>query len=100
MGDEVAEQLAALTGKETRCTTLGHLQRGGSPTSLDRVLGTRFGVKAVKLIEEKRFGRMVSYQQYHVGSVPIEEAVRELNLVDPEGEVVESAKAVGICFGN
>ena len=100
MGDVVAEQLAVLTGKETRCTTLGHLQRGGSPTSLDRALGTRFGVKAVKLIEEKRFGRMVSYQQYHVGSVPIEEAVRELNLVDPEGEVVESAKAVGICFGN
>ena len=60
----------------------------------------RFGVKAVKLIEEKRFGRMVSYQQYHVGSVKIEDAVRKLNLVDPDGEVVEAAKAVGICFGD
>ncbi|MEM1443472.1 MAG: ATP-dependent 6-phosphofructokinase [Verrucomicrobiota bacterium] len=100
IGTRVAEKLAELTGKETRCTTLGHLQRGGSPTSLDRILATRFGVKAVKLIEEKRFGRMVSYQQYHVGSVLIEEAVRQLNLVDPKGEIVEAAKAVGICFGD
>ena len=100
IGDQVSNKLAELTGKETRCTRLGHLQRGGSPTSLDRVLGMRFGVKAVKLIEEKRFGRMVSYQQYHVGSVKIEDAVRKLNLVDPDGEVVEAAKAVGICFGD
>jgi 6-phosphofructokinase 1 len=100
IGDLVAEKLAELTGKETRCTRLGHLQRGGSPTCLDRVLGMRFGVEAVKLIEEKRFGRMVSYQQYHVGSVLIEDAVRKLKLVDPEGEVVEAAKSVGICFGD
>ena len=100
IGDRVADKIGELTGKETRCTTLGHLQRGGSPTSLDRVLGTRFGVKAVKLIEEKRYGRMVSYQQYHVGSVPIEDAVRKLNLVDADGEIVETAKAVGISFGD
>lgn len=100
IGERVAERLGELTGKETRCTTLGHLQRGGSPTSLDRVLGQRFGVKAVKLIEEKRFGRMVSYQQYHVGSVEIETAVRKLNLVDPVGEIVDAAKAVGISFGD
>ncbi|HRQ89969.1 MAG TPA: 6-phosphofructokinase, partial [Bacteroidia bacterium] len=100
IGDLVSDRLAELTGKETRCTRLGHIQRGGSPTCLDRVLGMRFGVKAVKLIEEKRFGRMVSYQQYHVGSVTIEEAVRKLNLVDPEGEIVEAAKSVGICFGD
>lgn len=100
IGDLVAAKLADLTGKETRCTRLGHLQRGGSPTCLDRVLGMRFGVEAVKLIEEKRFGRMVSYQQYHVGSVLIEDAVRKLKLVDPEGEIVEAAKSVGICFGD
>jgi len=100
IGDVVATKLAELTGKETRCTRLGHLQRGGSPTCLDRVLGMRFGVEAVKLIEEKRFGRMVSYQQYHVSSVLIEDAVRKLKLVDPEGEIVEAAKSVGICFGD
>lgn len=100
IGNQVAKKIAELTGKETRCTTLGHLQRGGSPTSLDRVLGTRFGVKAIKLIEEKRFGRMVSYQRYHVGSVPIADAVRKLKLVDADGEIVEAARAVGISFGN
>jgi 6-phosphofructokinase 1 len=100
IGDRVSARLAEMTGRDTRCTTLGHLQRGGSPTSFDRVLGARFGVKAVKLIEEKRFGRMVSYQQYHVGSVRIEKAVRKLNLVDPEGEIVNAAKAIGICFGD
>ncbi len=100
IGDVVAKRLSELTGKETRCTRLGHIQRGGSPTCLDRVLGMRFGVKAVKLIEERRFGRMVSYQQYHVGSVTIEEAVRKLNLVNPEGEIVEAARSIGISFGD
>ena len=100
VGECVAKKLGELTGKETRSTTLGHLQRGGSPTSFDRVLATRFGVKAVNLIEQKRFGRMVSYQQYHVGSVLIEKAVKKLNLVDPEGEIVRAAKSVGISFGD
>lgn len=100
VGDQVAKMVESLTGKETRACTLGHLQRGGAPTSLDRLLGTRFGVKAVKLIEEGKFGRMVSYQQYHVGDVPIEDAVNQLRLVDPEGEVVQAARAVGISFGD
>ncbi len=99
IGDQVASELQRLTGKETRSCTLGHLQRGGSPTSFDRVLGTRFGVHAVKLIERQEFGRMVSYQRYHVGSVTIAEAVSQLNLVDPNGEVVETARGVGISFG-
>lgn len=100
IGDRVAAELQRLTGKETRACTLGHLQRGGSPTSFDRVLGTRFGVHAVKLIERQEFGRMVSYQRYHVGSVTIAEAVSHLNLVDPQGEVVETARSVGISFGD
>ncbi|MCB1235610.1 MAG: 6-phosphofructokinase, partial [Verrucomicrobiae bacterium] len=100
IGDRVAADLERLTGKETRSCTLGHLQRGGTPTSWDRVLATRFGVKAVKLIEAGEFGRMVSYQRYHVGSVTIAEAVSKLNLVDPNGEVVETARAVGISFGD
>ena len=55
---------------------------------------------AVKLIEEGKFGQMVSYQAYHVDSVPIEEAVNKLKLVDPEGEIVGAARAVGISFGD
>jgi phosphofructokinase-like protein len=100
IGEQVAAKLQKLTGKETRACTLGHLQRGGSPTALDRILGMRFGVMAVKLAEEGRFGRMVSYQSYHVDSVPIEEAVHQLRLVEPESELVIAAKAVGICLGD
>ena len=100
IGERVAIELEKITGKDTRACTLGHLQRGGSPTALDRILGTRFGVMAVKLVEEKRFGRMVSYQSYHVGSVPIEDAVNKLRLVDADSEMVEAAKAVGICLGD
>jgi ATP-dependent phosphofructokinase / diphosphate-dependent phosphofructokinase len=100
IGELVAKQLQNLTNKETRATTLGHLQRGGAPTALDRILGMRFGVMAVNLVKQKAFGRMVSYQAYHVGSVTIEEAVDKLRLVDPDGEVVQAAKAIGICMGD
>lgn len=100
IGEYVAGELAKRTGKETRSCTLGHLQRGGAPTSLDRILGARFGVKAVKLAEEGRFGRMVSYQSYHVSSASIEKAVNKLRLVDPAGEVVATARAIGISFGD
>ncbi len=100
IGERVAKRLEVLTGKETRSTTLGHLQRGGSPTSFDRILGMRFGVMAVKLCEEKKFGRMVSYDAYTVDSVPIEEAVNQLRLVEPDSELVLAAKAVGICMGD
>ncbi len=100
IGDYVAHQIEKLTGKETRSCTLGHLQRGGAPTSLDRILGVRFGVMAVKLAAEGRFGRMVSYQSYHVSSVPIEEAVNQLRVVERDSEMIAAARAIGICFGD
>lgn len=100
IGEQACRRIAELSGRETRSVTLGHLQRGGSPTSWDRVLATRFGVHAVKMIEEKKFGRMVSYQRYKVGDVTIEEAVESLHLVDPNGQMVQTAKAIGISFGD
>jgi phosphofructokinase-like protein len=100
IGNVVAREIAARTGKETRCTVLGHLQRGGAPTTLDRILGTRFGVKAVKLIHEKQFGSMVSYQNYQVRHVSIAEAVNRLKLVPPDGELVQTARDVDISFGD
>src|SRR5205823_6460860 len=75
IGDLVAREIAKRTGKETRACVLGHLQRGGAPTTLDRILGTRFGVKAVQLANEGHFGSMVSYQNYQVRHVPIADAV-------------------------
>jgi 6-phosphofructokinase 1 len=85
IGEIVAREIAKRTGKETRCCVLGHLQRGGAPTTLDRILATRFGVKAVQLANERHFGSMVSYQNYQVCHVPIAEAVNRLKLVPPNG---------------
>src|SRR5437867_11218045 len=100
IGEIVTREIAKRTGIETRCTILGHLQRGGAPTTLDRILGTRFGVKAVKLIREKQFGSMVSYQNYQVRHVPIAAAVNRLRLVPPDGEMVQTARDVDISFGD
>ena len=100
IGDLVAREIAKRTGKETRLCVLGHLQRGGAPTTLDRILGTRFGVKAVQLANEGHFGSMVSYQNYQVQHVPIADAVNRLRLVPPNGEMVETARDVDISFGD
>jgi 6-phosphofructokinase 1 len=100
IGEVVAAEIAARTGKETRCTVLGHLQRGGTPTTLDRILGTRFGVKAVKMVAERQFGSMVSYQNYQVQHVPIADAVNRLRLVPADGEMVQTARDVEISFGD
>lgn len=100
MGEFVAREVARRTHKETRTCVLGHLQRGGAPTTLDRILGTTFGVKAVELIQEKQFGRMVSYQNSEVSSVTIAEAVHQLHLVPRDGSMVRTARAIGISFGD
>jgi 6-phosphofructokinase 1 len=100
IGEIVAREIAKQTGKETRCCVLGHLQRGGAPTTQDRILATRFGVKAVQLANEGHFGSMVSYQNYQVRHVPIVEAVNRLKLVPPNGELVQTARDVDISFGD
>ncbi|MBK1791072.1 6-phosphofructokinase [Persicirhabdus sediminis] len=99
IGEIIAQELEVRTGKDTRACVLGHLQRGGQPTALDRIIGARFGVKAVKLAAEGGFGRMVSYDAYRVVSVPIEEAVHQLRRVQDNGEIVETARAIGIHLG-
>jgi 6-phosphofructokinase 1 len=100
IGDLVAREIAVRTGKDTRACVLGHLQRGGAPTTLDRILGTRFGVKAVQLANEGHFGSMVSYQNYQARHVPIADAVNRLRLVPPHGEMVQTARDVDISFGD
>ncbi|MGB1892799.1 MAG: 6-phosphofructokinase, partial [Candidatus Latescibacterota bacterium] len=72
------------TGFETRVTVLGHLQRGGTPTAFDRVLGTRFGIAAVDLVHAENFGNMVSLQGNEIVSIPLSEAVDKLKVVDQE----------------
>lgn len=84
IGERLAEEIEKKTGFETRVSVLGHIQRGGSPTAFDRVLGTRLGVKAVELVKNKRFGRMVALQGIKIVDVPLEEAVKGLKTVDME----------------
>ena len=86
--------------KEIRTCVLGHLQRGGDPTTLDRILGTSFGVKAVDLIVGEKYGQMVSYQNSQVLSVPIASAVRRQKLVQPDCQTVATCRAIGISFGD
>ena len=79
---------------------LGHLQRGGAPTTFDRVLATQYGAHAVRLIVEKKFGEMICYNPPEMGSVPIIDAVHQLRTVDPDGPAVQAARALGISFGD
>jgi len=84
IGETLAGEIEKRTGCETRVSVLGHLQRGGSPTAFDRVLGTRFGVKAIELIKDKKFGRMAALQGVKILDVPLKDAVKELKTVDLE----------------
>lgn len=99
MGDIVGEGISKRTGFEVRVTVLGHLQRGGSPCPYDRLLATRYGAAAVELVAQKKFGEMVSYQPPSISSVPLEKAISALKFVEPEGELVKMAEAMGVSFG-
>ena len=96
----VSKRLEELTGLESRVTILGHLQRGGGPTTFDRVLSSKYGAHAVRLIVEKKFGQMVCYDPPHIQDVAIADAVGKLRTVDPHGSAVVAARAMGICFGD
>ena len=100
IGAAVAAEIQRRTGKETRVCVLGHLQRGGAPTSFDRLLCTRFGARAVQLIGEGAFGRMVAYHPPDIGSVKITDAVGHIRRVPPDGDIVATARALGISFGD
>ncbi|HVK89486.1 MAG TPA: ATP-dependent 6-phosphofructokinase [Kofleriaceae bacterium] len=98
-GQRLAEMITEKTDYEVRTTVLGHIQRGGSPCAFDRELATRFGVKAVELIAEGKFGHVAALDSGHLVAKPIEKAVKKLKLVDPAGELVRTAKGIGIELG-
>jgi len=100
IGRFVATKLEmCLPDMESRVVVLGHVQRGGSPCPFDRILGSRFGVRAVELIEQGLFDHMVSLRGRAVVAVPLAEAVDSLNRVDPDGELVRTAESLGIFLG-
>jgi len=84
IGEILGQEIEKRTGFETRVSVLGHIQRGGSPTAFDRVLGTRFGVKAVELLKDRKFGRMAALAGNKIVDVPLSDAVKELKTVDKE----------------
>lgn len=99
IGNKVGEEIAACTGMDVRVTVLGHIQRGGSPTPFDRILATRFGVLATELVAKGKFGQMVCLNGDRVEHIPIAEGIKELKSVSPDGELVQTAEAMGISFG-
>ncbi len=100
IGQYLSEQIGECSGAETRVTVLGHVQRGGIPSPLDRLLASAFGVAAVDLIAEEKYDQMVSWQNRQVVTVPIEAAISQYSTVDPDGTLVKTARALGICLGS
>jgi ATP-dependent phosphofructokinase / diphosphate-dependent phosphofructokinase len=99
VGNYCRTSLEELTGKETRCVVLGHLQRGGSPNAFDRMLATNFGACAVRALAEGERGVMVALQAADIVRVPLTEAIANIKTVPPQSQLVHTARATGISFG-
>jgi 6-phosphofructokinase 1 len=100
IGEIVANEIERRLLREIRVVVLGHLQRGGAPTTFDRVLATQYGAHAVRLIAENRLGEMICYHPPLMESVPIHQAVHRIRQVDSSGAAVQAARALGISFGD
>jgi 6-phosphofructokinase 1 len=100
IAEYVAQEVSQRTGKETRSLVLGHLQRGGSPTAFDRLLGLRFGAAAIRCLLEGKVNVMVALNPPRVNAIPISEAIRQMKSVPLDYDVVATARALGISFGD
>lgn len=100
MGQYISEQIEKITGKETRCVVLGHLQRGGIPNAFDRMLATSYGACAVRALAAGEHGKMVALKSGDIVTVPIVDAIAKLKTVPPGGQLVRTARDTGISFGN
>jgi 6-phosphofructokinase 1 len=100
IGQQVADVVSQNCDVETRVVVLGHLQRGGSPTAFDRSLATRFGSQAVRLAAQKRYGRMVALRGAEITDVSLDEALDVPKRVDIHGDMVQTARSLGICLGD
>src|SRR5207245_3673924 len=100
IAEKVARQIEQETGKETRSLVLGHLQRGGGPTTFDRLLALRFGAAAVRLVADKQFGMMVALQPPEIVPVTIESALKTPKRVALSSDTIATAREIGISFGD
>ncbi len=100
IAEQVARQIEERTGKETRAVVLGHLQRGGSPTTFDRLLALRFGAAAVRLVAAGQTGVMVALDPPEVRAVPLSEAIGRSRTVPLTCDTIQTGRELGICFGD
>jgi len=101
VGIMLMEQLKELDPElDIRVSILGHLQRGGAPNSFDRILATQFGVKAFEMVLERKFGEMVAYRHPKIVSVPLKEAIQHYNIINPDDQLLHTARGLGMSFGD
>jgi phosphofructokinase-like protein len=100
IGAHVATQVGKVTGKDARVVVLGHLQRGGVPTPFDRILATRFGAAAVRILAEGRYGEVVVSREARITTVSMSETAGKTRTVPPDHEMIMTARALGIGFGD
>jgi ATP-dependent phosphofructokinase / diphosphate-dependent phosphofructokinase len=100
VGQSIADQICSRNIAETRVTVLGHIQRGGIPSPLDRLVASAFGVAAVDLIAEEKYDHIVTWQKRQVVSVPIPEAIANYGTVELDGTLVRTARGLGIYLGD
>lgn len=97
---EIGAQISELTGQEVRVAVPGHMQRGGSPCPYDRVLSTRLGAAAGKMILDGEFGYLVGVKNNQIAKIPLEDVAGKLKTIQPDEEMVQEAKLMGISFGD
>ena len=100
VGHKIAAALQEMTGQESRCVVLGHLLRGGSPTARDRLLSLRFGAAAVRALDEGQENVMVALRPPAVNYVPLEDVASAMKMVPVEGDIVATARDLGVCLGD
>ena len=100
IAERLAREIAERTGRETRALVLGHLQRGGTPTAYDRLIALRFGAAAVRCVENGQFGTMVALDPPEIRAVPLDEAISHMKMVPVHSDTVQTARDLGISFGD
>jgi ATP-dependent phosphofructokinase / diphosphate-dependent phosphofructokinase len=100
VAERLMQEIHDRTDKDCRSLVLGHLQRGGVPTGYDRLLATRFGAAAVRAVENEAWGQMVALQSPHIVTVPLTEVLKDLKRVDPQHDIVQTAREMGISMGD
>lgn len=97
---QIGKEIEEMTGQEVRITVPGHTQRGGEPCPYDRVISSRLGAAAARLIIEEKYGYMVGFRDGEIVPVPLEDVAGKLKMVDPDSAIIREAKGLGICFGD